>query len=148
MKKENLTVEEKAKLNAFYAECVSENVIFPSLVPGTNGLTIQELVHRRNIKTLDNYADFLDKQKSNISRTEKREGASEKTISGSKITFSRAVEMVDLIIKNIEYENLLNDQAYLIEKFQKELDNLKTPEERRKELIEKLNLLKGVTSEV
>ena len=138
MKRENLTKAETAKLREFVGNVVMNNVVFPPTQMGGASITVQELLHQRTVDSLGKYADFLETQSDKISRTDRLNGVKEKTISGSDITFSEAIEVIDLIIKH----KLALEQAAFIEKkkieIRKELDSLKTPKERKAELEKQL----------
>ena len=138
-KKMKLTTDERTKLQNFYAKCVENNVVFPSITPGTANNTIQELLHQRSITSLDRYADVLEKNINSVSRTEKRNGASEKTLPGSDITYRETVEVIDLIIKEKEYQNYVSTMTAKKESLKAKLEDLKTPEELRKEVQAELD---------
>ncbi len=133
-KKVKLTTDERTKLQNFYAKCVENNVVFPSITPGTANNTIQELLHQRSITSLDRYADVLEKNINSVSRTEKRNGASEKTLPGSDITYRETVEVIDLIIREKEYQEYVRTMSTKKATLEAKLQDLKTPEELRKDI--------------
>ena len=112
MKRENLTKTETTKLRDFVGNVVMNNVVFPPTQMGASSITIQELLHSRTTESLGKYADFLETQSDKISRTDRLNGVKEKTISGSDITFTEVIEVIDLIIKH----KLALEQAAYVEK--------------------------------
>ena len=140
-KKVKLTTDERTKLQSFYAKCVENNVVFPSITPGTANNTIQELLHQRNTSSLDRYADVLEKNINSVTRTEKRNGTTEKTLPGSDITYRETVEVIDLIIKDKEYKDYIKSLETKKAILNSKLEDLKTPDEIRKELLEQLKAI-------
>jgi len=137
-KRENLNKNETQKLRDFVTECVMSNVVFPPTQMGGSSITVQELLHSRSVDSLGKYADFLEQQGGKISRTDKINGVKEKTISGSAITFGEAIENIDLIIKHKLAEEQKIITAQKIINIKKELENMKTPKEKRADLEKEL----------
>jgi hypothetical protein len=138
MKREDLSKTEAQKLRDFVTDCVMSNVTFPPTQIGGQSITIQDLLHSRTVDSLGKYADFLEQQGGKISRADRILGVEEKTIGSSKITFAQAISTIDLIIKH----KLAEDQrASLVKKriaIKAELDNMKTPKEKKAELEKEL----------
>lgn len=138
MKRDNLTKQEAQNLRDFVTDCVMSNVAFPPTQMGGQSITVQDLLHSRTVDSLGKYADFLEQQGGKISRMDRINGVQEKTIGTSKITYAKAIETIDLMIKH----KLAEDQrASLLKKkieLKAELDSMKTPKERRAELEKEL----------
>ena len=141
IKREKPSKAELQELDEFVLECVHSNVVFPPTQLGGSGTSIQELRHNRTVESLSKYADFLETQGGKVSRLEKINTIQEKVITGSKVPYSVAVRGIDLITKIKLYE----EEKARIEKrkreIKSELDELKTPKEKRAELERELESL-------
>jgi hypothetical protein len=133
-KRENLTKSEKQELHQFAGKCVFENVVFPPMQMGGQGTTIQDLIHSRSADSLGKYADHLETQGGKMTRTDKINSIQEKKISGSEVTYTDAVKMIDLIIKHKLYEEYREKVAAKRAELKEELERLETPKERKAKL--------------
>ena len=142
-KREKLTKAETQSLREFVGECVLSNVVFPPTQMGGSSITIQELLHNRAVDSLGKYADFLEQQGGKLSRIDKINGVQEKKISGSSVTFTQAIEMIDLIIKNKMYDEYRASVEKKVIEIKKELEKMETPKERKAKLEKELAKLQA-----
>lgn len=138
IKREKPSKAELQEFDAFIVECVNGNVVFPPTQLGGSGATIQELRHNRTVESLAKQTDSLETQGGKVTRLDKINTVQEKMIAGSRMTYSAAVRGLELLIKI----KLYDEEKSRIEKRKREikaeLDELKTPKEKRAELEREL----------
>jgi len=133
-KPEKLTAEELKELTDFIGTSVLRNYTFPSQSVGVSSNTVQDMT-RMSIPSLENYGDWVEKQNQSS-------GSSFKGRKGPKkfgnVLASDLVKFLLNLIKYKEYEEYLERLENKKITLQSKLDDLKTPEELRKELKEQL----------
>lgn len=134
MKKENLTAEEKTKLITFIGEAVLKNSTFPSLRPGINSVTVQELLNNRNVSSLRELGKSIKKK---IADHDPEFNTTD-TLKVGNFDAERVVEALKLMIKYSEYNEWKRNASARKAEIKEELDKQKSPAERKLELEKEL----------
>jgi hypothetical protein len=137
VKKEALTTEERSELLTFVGESVFENRAFPSMKLGHEKVTIQELLHERSDEALAT----LGKQVKKAIADYDPDFSSTTSYKVGGVDADRFVRILKLILKHREYEKYKASLASTKKLLQAELENFKTPEEKKKEIEAKLAAL-------
>ena len=138
-KVQTLSQEERSELIKFIGEAVLTNTVFPSFRPGVNSITIQELIHSRNVDTIRELGKSIKKKANDFDE----DFSSKENFKIGVFEASKVISALKLIIRNIEFENHRKTVEAEIRSMEKELESLETPEERKLKLISKLEALKA-----
>lgn len=146
----SLTSEEKAKLNNFIGSAVYNNIAFPPMAMGGANITVQDIFHNRTIQSLERYADFLEKADSSLSRTEKRNNLTSRTITASTgvtVSYKEIIDFIDLVIKDKLYNAYVTQRDERIKALETKLKGTLSKKEVKAQLeAELLELKKEVSS--
>jgi hypothetical protein len=140
-----LTSEENSQLNDFIGKAVRNNYTFGVLtqrVAVTPKMGVQEL-YNQSEETLITYAGLLDKNiKGHITNFDPR-ARGEKAYMIGRVKGSDLLNILQLIIKEKAYNTEVENAILRKENIKAKLEDLKTPEEKRKELEAELSLLEA-----
>lgn len=125
-----LSKEEKESVISFIGKSVWENISFPSNSAGYQNITVQEITNK-TVAQLESYGTFIEKS---YLSTGSRFGKAKSQKTWGSITVNELVTFLELVIKNKEYEAEAKRRESKAKFIKDQLENLKTPEERKKEL--------------
>jgi len=144
-KREKLSKNEIQSLQEFVGKCVMENVSFPPVQVGANRANIQEIMHNRSIESLGTYNDFLEKQSGKTSRVDRINGTDqEKKIDNSSVTYTEAVNNIDLIIKHKLYSEYKEKVSKRLKEINEKLNDMQSPAELKAKLKKEQKALESI----
>lgn len=145
LQKIKLTAEENTQLNSFIGKAVRSNYKVNVLtnragVSPSNG--IQEL-YNQNTETLIIYAGILDKSIKGHTSNHDPLAEGESAYMVGEVKGTDLLHVLDLIIREKTYNRAVNENEAAIKLLQAQLDDLKTPEERKGDLLLRMAELKN-----
>jgi len=139
-KPQKLSDSEQQVFISFIGKAVLENVSFPSQTIGTENVTVQELLNNKTIYQLDKYGEFIEK--TFLTKSSKF-GKNRALKTWGSINAENLVDFICLCIKHKEYETHAESVNLKIYNLEKQLENLKSPDEIKADLNAKLAELKS-----
>lgn len=141
---EKLTSIQQHDFDSFIIKCVTRNAVLPHSVRLglTQRYTIQELVHM-NAKSLEDIGDQLDivNKKHGGSRFRKKDNLEIPLGSGIKV--DEWLNFIEIAIIRAESKEQKKQKEDEIKHLEKQLEELKTPDEKKAELQDRLAQLKS-----
>ncbi len=107
-----------------------KNSVFPSLRPGINSVTIQELINQRNISSLRELGKSIKKKVADHDP----EFNTTETLKVGGFNAEIVIEAIKLMIKYSEYNEWKKNASVRKAEIKEELDKQKSPAERKLEL--------------
>jgi len=136
-KKESLSKEEYIQLVEFIGEATLKNSTFPSFKIGVNNVTVQELVNSRSAESLRGFGKQINK----MINDHDPEFTTTEILKVGGFDATELVKIVKLIIKYVEYKEWKDKSTSELSDLRKEMESLRTPEERKSQLAEKIKAL-------
>lgn len=130
------TAQEQETFDKFISRSVIENVGFPNNSIGTQNITVQELLHNKNVKSLTDFGKFIEKNYVSSGSMFDKGSEKNKPVWGS-IT---GLELVMFVMLAVKYKEYISDSAKrerALRVIDAEIATFKTPEERKAELLAK-----------
>jgi len=126
-----LTEKELNQLNQFIGKCVLQNVSFPSNMYGSsNNITIQDLAGNRSVDSLKKFGIYIKKQLNDSDP----DFSDAEPLKFGDIHATDLVDNLKLLIRYKEYKQKESKLKEELRELKRLEDDLKTPEERRKEV--------------